>query len=206
MDSKSLLRLIAFKYRNKSSTPVALKAVCKTFEDLLPDQDFNLVECLKEVRSYRIVVGTYSSIGKLIEVTALENIFTHAVVDEAGQCTEMGVLIPMVLVGKTGQTIMAGDPMQMPPFVVCGHASDRGLAVSMISRLLDCYSNLQNVVNQTLNTDDLFGLNFNRVLFSISVCGRITVGIPFAVQLSCFAIYFELLQQTILRFQANCHH
>lgn len=141
-DPNVLVRLNSFSYKNRSINPVALKAFAKTLEDLLPDKDFNLFECLEQLKSYRIVVGTSMSIGKLLERGNFRNNFTHAIIDEAGQCTEMGVLIPMVLVGKAGQTIMAGDPMQMPPLVINAYANERGLSVSMLTRLLERYTNL----------------------------------------------------------------
>lgn len=139
-NTDSMLRLISFIYENKSTISEPLKSYTKTLEDLIPDKEFNLFDCLEHVKKYRIVIGTSSSMARLIEKGNLRNYFTHAIVDEAGQCTEMGVLIPMVLVGKEGQTIMAGDSMQMPPLVLNMHAQERGLNVSMLSRLLECYS------------------------------------------------------------------
>lgn len=82
----------------------------------------------------------------MLEVRELRNHFTHAIVDEAGQSTEMEVLVPMALVGKNGQTILAGDPMQMSPLVMNFHANQRGLNISMLSRLLDCYTNIVHSV------------------------------------------------------------
>lgn len=49
----------------------------------------------------------------------------------------------MVLVGKAGQIIMAGDPMQMAPLCFNSEANKRGLPVSMIKRLYDCYQNVK---------------------------------------------------------------
>lgn len=72
----------------------------------------------------------------------MQNNFTHAVIDEAGQCTEMDALVPMALVGKQGVTIMAGDDMQMPPLITYRHANERGLSTSMLTRLSQCYSNI----------------------------------------------------------------
>lgn len=82
----------------------------------------------------------------MLECRELRNHFTHAIIDEAGQSHELGVLVPMALVGSEGQTIMAGDPMQMPPIVINKHANDRGLNISMLSRLLGCYSNIERFV------------------------------------------------------------
>lgn len=83
----------------------------------------------------------------MLEVMELRNHFTHAIVDEAGQSTEMEVLVPMALIGKRGQTILAGDTMQMPPLVMNPHANKRGLNISMLSRLLDSYTKIAQLVN-----------------------------------------------------------
>lgn len=146
----SLLRFNSLIYSSKSTVSEPLKAYTKTLDDLNPHNEFNLFDSLEQLKKYRIVIGTSLSIAKLLGVRSLQNYFTHAIIDEAGQCNEMGVLIPMALVGKEGQTIMAGDPMQMPPLVLNHHAQDRGLAVSMLSRLLECYSVLDFSVRYSL--------------------------------------------------------
>lgn len=139
-NSENLLRINSQSYENKASTPEDIKQYAKTIDGLDENNVLNFRACLELVKNYKIVVGTSSIIGKLLNASSLRNHFTHAVIDEAGQCTEADVLIPMVLVGKNGQTIMAGDPMQMAPLVLSFHANDRGLGISMLSRLLECYS------------------------------------------------------------------
>lgn len=49
----------------------------------------------------------------------------------------------MVLVGNAGQIILAGDPMQMAPLCFNLESNERGLAVSMIKRLYELYSNMK---------------------------------------------------------------
>lgn len=49
----------------------------------------------------------------------------------------------MVLVGTGGQVVLAGDPMQMAPLCFNAEANSRGLPVSMIKRLYDCYQNIK---------------------------------------------------------------
>lgn len=118
----------------------------KTIGDLADDgmSQFQRLQCLK---SYRVIIGTFAAISYLLEGQSLWNYFTHSVIDEAGQCTEIDALVPMALVGKRGQTIMAGDPMQMSPLVINEYASTRGLTMSMLSRLIECYSNINNNVS-----------------------------------------------------------
>ena len=112
------------------------------------EEETNFLKGLELVKRYRIVIGTFAAVSKLLESPSLRNIFTHSIIDEAGQCTETDALVPMVLVGKRGQTIMAGDPMQMTPLVINRHANARGLAESMLGRFIQCYSNLNNDVSR----------------------------------------------------------
>lgn len=116
------------------------------------------------IKSYRLVVGSNVALYHLVASSKLNYSFTHVIIDEAGQCTEIEALIPILLVGKNGmrsyfpsfsicflfkislfitagQTIMAGDPMQMPPVLFDKIARDRGLKISMMARLLRRYSN-----------------------------------------------------------------
>lgn len=148
MDETNLLRLIAYNYANRLNVlPEDIKKYSSTIDDLLPKTESNYYSRLEETRKFRVVVGTSTTIGQLLESKSLRNNFTHAIIDEAGQSTELGVLVPMALVGSKGQTIMAGDPMQMPPLVMNLHANTRGLSTSMLSRLLDCYEKVENAVS-----------------------------------------------------------
>ncbi|XP_031617415.1 probable RNA helicase armi [Contarinia nasturtii] len=147
-DSLNLIRLISFNYKNRQDRqnaahhmiPSAIRDYCKGIDDLEPDREMRFIERLELIKKFRVVIGTSSTIAQLLEGHNLRNHFTHAIIDEAGQCTEIDVLVPMVLVGKVGQIIMAGDPNQMPPLVINKHANDRGLSISMLSRLIECYA------------------------------------------------------------------
>lgn len=148
VDETNLLRLIAYNYANRLNVlPKDIEKYSSTIDDLLPKTESNYYSRLEETRKFRVVVGTSTTIGQLLESKSLRNNFTHAIIDEAGQSTELGVLVPMALVGSKGQTIMAGDPMQMPPLVMNLHANTRGLSTSMLSRLLDCYEKVENAVS-----------------------------------------------------------
>lgn len=151
LNTNSLLRLISFNYASQpDEVPEDIKTYSKTYDDLIEDKtkakEMNFFERLEMVKNYRVVIGTFSTIAKLLEGPSLRNHFTHSIIDEAGQCTETDVLVPLVLVGGRGQTIMAGDPMQMPPIVINSHANYRGLAVPMLSRLIECYTKMDNNV------------------------------------------------------------
>lgn len=149
VDTDSLLRLISHNYSSRiESVPEDIAMYSRTFHGLVEEEDkeVNFFERLELVKKYRVVIGTFAAISKLLEVNSLRNHFTHSVIDEAGQCTEADVLVPMALVGMRGQTIMAGDPLQMPPLVINMEANARGLAVSMLGRLIQSYTELNNYV------------------------------------------------------------
>lgn len=146
VNSSNLLRLLAFNYAQKSSgLPDDIKQYSSTVEDLIPGSK-SITDRLISIMRFRIVVGTSTAIAQLLEAKTIRNHFTHAIIDEAGQSTELGILVPMSLVRTNGQTIMAGDPMQMPPLVINFHAITRGLNISTLSRLMECYSNIESLV------------------------------------------------------------
>lgn len=152
--SESLLRLISHKYSNHPELiPGDIAKYSKKIDSLADDgKEIKIGECYERIKDYTVVIGTFSTVSKLLEPSSLRNHFTHAIIDEAGQCTETDVLVPMALVGKRGQTIMAGDPMQMPPLVFNRHSNDRGLAVSMLDRLIERYSSFNDVRTLNFNT------------------------------------------------------
>lgn len=54
----------------------------------------------------------------------------------------------MVLVGKAGQIVMAGDQLQMQPLCFDLEANARGLPIPMIKRLSDWYENIKTDVRK----------------------------------------------------------
>lgn len=74
-----------------------------------------------------------------------------------------------------GQTIMAGDPMQMPPILFDKNARDRGLEISMMARLLRRYLSFNNdpSTNVYLHENIISLLKkLNYSIESISLFGR----------------------------------
>lgn len=84
-----MLRLISQNYSAKSEAlPKDIEEFTKTIDGLMPDSKANYFKCLATLRNYKIVIGTSSTIANLLESFTLQNTFTHAIVDEAGQNTE----------------------------------------------------------------------------------------------------------------------
>lgn len=92
VNSKTMLRLISQNYAEKLSTaPKGTEDIVdfiKQIDDLLPSTKPNYHKCLASLRNYRVVIGTSSTIAHLLESFKLQNTFSHAIIDEAGQNTE----------------------------------------------------------------------------------------------------------------------
>ncbi|MBX9628212.1 MAG: AAA family ATPase, partial [Gemmataceae bacterium] len=59
-----------------------------------------------------------------------------AVIDEAGQATEPACWLPLL---RADKLVLAGDHCQLPPTVVSPEAAGKGLAVSLIERVVGLY-------------------------------------------------------------------
>lgn len=97
------------------------------------------VQCNSEqISNHRILISTCMTYGSLLYMKFRSGHFTHAIIDEAGQCTEPEIAIPISLIDKDdGQIILAGDPHQLGPVVLSPIAKKCGLAKSLLTRLLD---------------------------------------------------------------------
>lgn len=56
-----------------------------------------------DLASYRIVITTISTAGHFLKSPGE---FSHALIDEAGQCSEMEVAIPMAIIGPSGKLVL----------------------------------------------------------------------------------------------------
>lgn len=84
-----MLRLISRNYAVKSSAmPEEIVEFVKQIDDLMPESEPNYYKCLAKLQNYKVVIGTSSTIANLLGSIKLQNTFTHAMIDEAGQSTE----------------------------------------------------------------------------------------------------------------------
>lgn len=151
LDQTQLLRLSSLSYARTDRMPDDLvdygaTVYLKQQNDDDVDQELRVktLYSVDALKNFRLVVGTTVSISSLAESSQLDFSFTHVFIDEAGQCTEVDALMPMLLVGQNGQTVMAGDPMQMAPLIFDKFAQKLGLTESLLKRLLDYYEKLSD--------------------------------------------------------------
>lgn len=154
--TSDLLRLTSFYYVKADKMPHDLIAYSATIRlnASSPQNDYDDVENttrqiknidnIKQLKDYRLIIGTTAAMSVLVQSPDIEYSFSHVIIDEAGQCTEVDCLIPMLMAGTQGQVVLAGDPKQMPPLVFDIYARDRGLSRSFLCRLLERYSKLKN--------------------------------------------------------------
>lgn len=109
-----ILRLTSFNHARSNKMPENLfkySAVVKTVSYKKGNDDFmdsNLSLSIRtetnidSIKSYRLIVGSNLALYSLVASAKMNFSFTHVIIDEAGQCTEIEALIPILLVGKNG--------------------------------------------------------------------------------------------------------
>lgn len=81
------------------------------------------------IQASDVVLATHGGLGKVVTNTT----FDLAVLDEASQSTEPLSWIPIVHARKV---VLAGDPLQLPPTIYSKEAAEKGLALTMMERLM----------------------------------------------------------------------
>lgn len=61
---------------------------------------------MADLSKYRIIITTTLTAGNFFESTCMSNHFTHALIDEAGQCSEMDAAIPQALIAQKGKLVL----------------------------------------------------------------------------------------------------
>eukprot|EP00435_Cladocopium_sp_Y103_P004104 s4547_g1.t1 len=62
--------------------------------------------------------------------------FAGVLIDEAAQATELAAIVPLILRGSQ-RLVLVGDQCQLPPTVQSTEAEERGLSLSLYSRMVD---------------------------------------------------------------------
>lgn len=109
-------------------------------------RDFSLVNgnnvfaipSLERMQSFRVIVSTCISGGVPHGLGVKRGHFTHIFVDEAGQCMEPDVMIPIrTMTGPQTNVVIAGDNRQLGPSVRSSVALALGLGKSFLTRIME---------------------------------------------------------------------
>uniref|UniRef100_A0A3Q2TFZ6 Probable helicase with zinc finger domain n=1 Tax=Fundulus heteroclitus TaxID=8078 RepID=A0A3Q2TFZ6_FUNHE len=93
----------------------------------------------EDILRHRVVVVTLSTSQYLCQLDLEPGLFTHILLDEAAQAMECETIMPFPLASKTTRIVLAGDHMQLSPFVYSEFARERNLHVSLLDRLYEHY-------------------------------------------------------------------
>uniref|UniRef100_A0A183BXV9 RNA helicase n=1 Tax=Globodera pallida TaxID=36090 RepID=A0A183BXV9_GLOPA len=90
---------------------------------------------VKELMQYRIVVCTLLC-STYLSLSGMNGQFSHIIVDDAGQASELDTLVPIVglLGGKGAKVVLAGDPRQLGPVEMIEYFKKNGISSSLIER------------------------------------------------------------------------
>uniref|UniRef100_A0ACB8ELB5 Uncharacterized protein n=1 Tax=Sphaerodactylus townsendi TaxID=933632 RepID=A0ACB8ELB5_9SAUR len=93
----------------------------------------------EDILKQRVVVVTLSTSQYLCQLDLEPGFFTHILLDEAAQAMECETIMPLALANKNTRIVLAGDHMQLSPFVYSEFARERNLHVSLLDRLYEHY-------------------------------------------------------------------
>ncbi|KAI7797623.1 putative helicase mov-10-B.1 [Triplophysa rosa] len=97
-----------------------------------------VLPCKEDLMSYKILVSTLVTAGRLVSGGVHVGHFSHIFVDEAGHAVESETIISVagLLNAGTGQLVLAGDPKQLGPILRSPFAIKYGLGLSLLERLM----------------------------------------------------------------------
>ncbi|KAF0037601.1 hypothetical protein F2P81_010475, partial [Scophthalmus maximus] len=93
----------------------------------------------EDILRHRVVVVTLSTSQYLCQLDLDPGFFSHILLDEAAQAMECETIMPFALASKNTRIVLAGDHMQLSPFVYSEFARERNLHVSLLDRLYEHY-------------------------------------------------------------------
>uniref|UniRef100_A0A6Q2Z1W4 Probable helicase with zinc finger domain n=1 Tax=Esox lucius TaxID=8010 RepID=A0A6Q2Z1W4_ESOLU len=93
----------------------------------------------EDILRHRVVVVTLSTSQYLCQLDLEPGLFSHILLDEAAQAMECETIMPFALASKSTRIVLAGDHMQLSPFVYSEFARERNLHVSLLDRLYEHY-------------------------------------------------------------------
>ncbi|XP_053100870.1 helicase MOV-10 isoform X2 [Hemicordylus capensis] len=98
-----------------------------------------------ELESYRVIITTLVTAGRLASADFPRGHFSHVFIDESGHAVEPESLVAIAGIlavmdpktnAKGGQLVLAGDPQQLGPILRSPLAIEHGLELSLLERLM----------------------------------------------------------------------
>ncbi|KAG1973810.1 helicase MOV-10 [Pimephales promelas] len=131
VDARKIYRLYASS-RNPNEIPQVLQNNSNV------DGGMIIFPCKEDLMSYKILVSTLVTAGRLVSGGIPVDHFSHIFVDEAGHAVEPETIISVggLLNAETGQLVLAGDPKQLGPILRSPFAIKYGLGLSLLERLM----------------------------------------------------------------------
>ncbi|NWW93425.1 SDE3 helicase, partial [Rhynochetos jubatus] len=135
-----IYRLIASS-RNYQEVPADIRPCCN-WDD---EQSCYVYPSKEHLGSYRILITTLVTAGRLVSANFPPGFFSHVFIDEGGQAVEpesvvaiAGLLTAMDQDTNPngGQLVLAGDPQQLGPVLRSPLAIEHGLGMSLLERLM----------------------------------------------------------------------
>ncbi|KAK7146112.1 hypothetical protein R3I93_013748 [Phoxinus phoxinus] len=131
VDARKIYRLYASS-RNPNEIPDILQNNSNVERGMI------IFPCKEDLMSYKILVSTLVTAGRLVSGGFPVNHFSYIFVDEAGHAVESETIISVggLLNAETGQLVLAGDPKQLGPILRSPFAIKYGLGLSLLERLM----------------------------------------------------------------------
>lgn len=109
LNSKDLIRIVSINFASK----LAVDNELKIFYSVLSTERSEVFDLLSlpsismaDLAAYRVIITTTLTAGNFFESNCMMHHFTHALIDEAGQCSEMEAAIPQALIGQKGKLVL----------------------------------------------------------------------------------------------------
>ncbi|CAM4716224.1 unnamed protein product [Leuciscus chuanchicus] len=131
VDARKIYRLYASS-RNPNEIPQVLQNNSNVEGGII------IFPCKEDLMSYKILVSTLVTAGRLVSGGFPVDHFSHIFVDESGHAVEPETIISVggLLNAETGQLVLAGDPKQLGPILRSPFAIKYKLGLSLLERLM----------------------------------------------------------------------
>ncbi|XP_061487973.1 helicase MOV-10 isoform X2 [Rhineura floridana] len=140
VEKRNIYRMNASS-RDYCMIPEDIKDVCNWDKK----QNSPLFPSKEKLKSYRVIITTLVTAGRLVSADFPPGHFTHVFIDESGHAVETESLVAIAGIlammdptanAKGGLLVLAGDPQQLGPILRSPLAIEHGLGLSLLERLM----------------------------------------------------------------------